>query len=371
MNPDQIETTRAGLLANQPVRTQWLALLLLSALFGAGLGRTGLPAALLLGPMLAGILVTANGGNCQIASWPFLAAQAVIGCMIARALPSWVGGGVGQHWWLFVAGVLSVLAISTGLGLLLTRLQVLPGSTAMWGLSPGAATTMTLMAEAFGADTRLVALMQYLRVMLVAAVASVITRIMGAHAPQGPANVDWLHAPDWPQLAATLVLCGVSILITRQFKIRAGAILIPMFGGMALVHFGVMKVELPPVLLVAAYAIVGWRIGLQFTRPLLHYAARALPRVLLCTLTLIAACGGLAAVLVYVAGIDPLTAYLATSPGGADTVAIIAASSHVDVPFVMAMQVCRFMTVLILSPFLARFMAAQSARASSAHSNQA
>jgi uncharacterized membrane protein AbrB (regulator of aidB expression) len=53
----------------------------------------------------------------------------------------------------------------------------------------------------------------------------------------------------------------------------------------------------------------------------------------------------------------PLTAYLATSPGGADSVAIIAASTHVDVPFVMAMQMARFMLVLIVGPALARSVA--------------
>jgi uncharacterized protein len=55
---------------------------------------------------------------------------------------------------------------------------------------------------------------------------------------------------------------------------------------------------------------------------------------------------------------DPLTAYLATSPGGADSVAIIAASSsHVDVPFVMAMQMARFILVLLVGPALARAVA--------------
>lgn len=39
----------------------------------------------------------------------------------------------------------------------------------------------------------------------------------------------------------------------------------------------------------------------------------------------------------------PLTAYLATSPGGADSVAIIAASAHVEISFVMAMQLARFL----------------------------
>ena len=46
-------------------------------------------------------------------------------------------------------------------------------------------------------------------------------------------------------------------------------------------------------------------------------------------------------------GIDPLTAYLATSPGGMDSVAIIAAASdRVDISFVMALQTARFLIVL-------------------------
>ena len=52
-----------------------------------------------------------------------------------------------------------------------------------------------------------------------------------------------------------------------------------------------------------------------------------------------------------------MTAYLATSPGGADSVAIIAASSQVDLPFVMAMQVARFMLVLLVGPTVAKMVA--------------
>jgi membrane AbrB-like protein len=61
--------------------------------------------------------------------------------------------------------------------------------------------------------------------------------------------------------------------------------------------------------------------------------------------------------LVVFAKVDPLTAYLATSPGGADSVAIIAASSNVDVSFVMAMQTVRLIAVLLLAPVLTRFLA--------------
>jgi len=68
-------------------------------------------------------------------------------------------------------------------------------------------------------------------------------------------------------------------------------------------------------------------------------------------------CGGLAFALHEAAGTDPLTAFLATSPGGADAVAIIAASSPVDLPFVMATQVGRLLVVLLVGPSLARAIA--------------
>jgi uncharacterized membrane protein AbrB (regulator of aidB expression) len=45
------------------------------------------------------------------------------------------------------------------------------------------------------------------------------------------------------------------------------------------------------------------------------------------------------------------------SPGGADSVAIIAASSNVDLPFVMARQTARFILVLLVGPTLARTVA--------------
>jgi uncharacterized protein len=118
-----------------------------------------------------------------------------------------------------------------------------------------------------------------------------------------------------------------------------------------------MTIELPPLLLAASYAVVGWSIGVRFTRPILVHALRALPRVTASILALIAICGGFAWVLTWTAGIDPLTAYLATSPGGADSVAIIAASSNVDVPFVMALQTMRFLVVLFVGPSLSRFIA--------------
>jgi hypothetical protein len=104
-----------------------------------------------------------------------------------------------------------------------------------------------------------------------------------------------------------------------------------------------------------------WRSAICF---LAGRLACGLPGKFLCMPSglLIAFCGGLAFALVEVFDIDPLTAYLATSPGGADSVAIIAASTNVDVGFVMAQQIARFMLVLIIGPALSRFVADRIAR---------
>jgi membrane AbrB-like protein len=103
--------------------------------------------------------------------------------------------------------------------------------------------------------------------------------------------------------------------------------------------------------------VIGWSIGLRFTRPILLYAARSFPQILLSIMVLIGLCAIFSIVLAWAAKVDPMTAYLAMSPGGADSVAIIAASSKVDVPFVMALQTSRFVIVLLIGPSLARFIA--------------
>ena len=68
-------------------------------------------------------------------------------------------------------------------------------------------------------------------------------------------------------------------------------------------------------------------------------------------------CGLLAWCLANVAHVDALTAYLATSPGGLDSVAVIAASTpRVDLPFVLALQSVRLLLVIGLAPLLTRLV---------------
>jgi membrane AbrB-like protein len=353
MNPESIPTER---LRNS---AHWVLLAALSALLVAMLRALHFPAAVLLGCMAAAILTSASSTATrpQVPPWLFLAAQGMVGCMIARSIRPGLLGTAFQHWPLFIVSVAAVISASTALGWLLMRRRVLPGTTAVWGLAPGAATAMTILADSYDADGRLVAFMQYLRVVLVTVVASAVSHLWMVSSSSPSAVAPWFPPIAWNAFAVTLVIALAGPVLARWLKIPAGALLVPMVLGIALQGAGLLTIELPPLLLTAAYALVGWSIGLRFDRAILRHAAQAFPRVLASIFALIVICMGFAALLVFGAGIDPLTAYLATSPGGADSVAIIAASSHVDLPFVIAMQTSRFLVVLLIGPTLARFIA--------------
>ena len=164
--------------------------------------------------------------------------------------------------------------------------------------------------------------------------------------------------------AETLAVASLGLISAKVFRIRAGAVLLPLIVGAVLSNTGAMHIELPPWFLAACYALLGWAIGLRFTRESIAHCTRALPRVLAAILLLIAACAAVGQLLAKAAGVDPLTAYLATTPGGIDVAAVIAADSDVDVPFVLSMQFARILIVLMTGPSLARFLAGRSAEPS-------
>jgi uncharacterized protein len=337
---------------------RWVILVALSLVLVALLEMLRLPAALLLGPMIAGILLAASGGALKMPRPLFFAAQGVVGMMIASNLPPALFGKIIADWPIFAIGTLSTIIVAGALGWLLARTRALPGSTAIWGSSPGAATVMTLMSESYGADMRLVAFMQYSRVACCAVVATAMAALFGA-STAGAHAIAWFAPVPLRPFVETLALAIGASWAGLRLRVPGGAILTPLGLGMALRLLGLLTITLPPWLLALSYAVIGWGIGMRFTASVVAQAARAFPRVLTSILALIAICGGVGGLLSLFAGIDPLTAYLATSPGGADAVAIIAASTKVDVPFVMAMQIARFLTVMVLGPPMARFLSAE------------
>lgn len=346
------------LLTPETIRN-WAILIIVVSLITVILATIGLPAAYLLGPMIGGLILSAKGMHFKVSKLAAAFCQGVIGMMIAQGIPISFISEAAKEGPLFAFLILGVILLSFTLGWILASRQILPGSTAIWGSSPGAASAMVIMAEAAGADHRLVAFMQYLRVLMVAGTASLIAHFALSISHELPPPRPWFEPFPAIDFIATLAIAATGPILGIVLKRPTLNLVAPMALGVALHAVGLIDITLPKWFLAAAYIVFGLSIGLRFTREIVAHALKALPALFASVFTLILSCGALAVALSYFANIDLLTAYLATSPGGADSVAIIVASSPVDKPFVLTMQVGRFLAVLFLAPILSKFAVRQ------------
>lgn len=339
-----------------PRPARWFSLFVMSVILALCLEIAHIPAALLLGPMISAILLAVSSVNVKIPPNLFTMAQGVIGCMVANAITNDILLEVARGWPVFLGGVVSVILAATAIGYILAKKQILPGTTAIWGSAAGGASAMVLMAESYGADVRLVAVMQYMRVVLVALIGSALAHFLAPeHVPAMAVN--FFPPVDYGWFAITMLIAFGGALGAKYLRVPAGGMLVPFIIGVILQNTGAVTLVLPPWLLAASYMIIGWGIGLRFTRPILSHAFSLIPVLLLSTFSLMGIYAIFAVALSFLTKVDLLTAYLATSPGGADSVSIIAASTAVNMPFVMAYQSVRFLLVTITGPMIARFVA--------------
>lgn len=354
-SPDNAVNRPAGL-GTLPAWLQWCLVGCLSVATTVPLEIAGFPAGLLMGPMLAGIVAALGGGTIRLPRIFFFFVQVVLALMIATMVSQDFVGTFLDNWLLILFVVLSVISVSTLSGWMIARTGILPGTTAIWGSSAGAASTMLMMAEAYGADARLVAFMQYLRVVFVASLATLVAHFGGHDGAAMPPHAWFEPVPIFP-LAAMLAIGVCTGLVGQKLRVPAGAFLVPFALASILNSSGTIMIEMPQWLLAAAFTLLGWNIGLGFTRAILLHARRALLPTVASIIALISFSGLLAGLLILLLDVDPLTAYLSTSPGGLDSIAVIAASSNVDIAFVMTLQTARLILVTLIGPWLARFVA--------------
>ena len=132
---------------------------------------------------------------------------------------------------------------------------------------------------------RLVAFMQYLRIVVVVGTASVVGRLAGgtgvAHATA------WLAPIAWPSFAATCALVLAGGVLVPRYRIAKSPLFVTLVAAVLLQNLTRVRLELPPIALGASYAVLGWAIGMRFTREILVHVRSALPRVLAAIATLV------------------------------------------------------------------------------------
>ena len=132
---DNLAQPKPEPLTTAPPFLQWGLLTACSALLATLLELASLPAALLIGPMMAAILrhlrrhrAGAAAAVCRRSGDRRL--------LIAASISSDIFLSFSAEWPLFLAAVLATVAASSLLGWLISRWRILPGTTGVWGSSP-------------------------------------------------------------------------------------------------------------------------------------------------------------------------------------------------------------------------------------------
>jgi membrane AbrB-like protein len=305
--------------------------------------------------MAAAVVVASAGCEMRLPEGMFTLAKGFLGLKAASAVGGDFPSILLQSWPFLFGGAVWAMLGAAGLGIFLARKGLLPGAEAVWGLSPGGAGVMTALSQDYGADPRTVAYMQYTRVVLVSIVAVLVGRLFS---PEGMAQGGagpFFPAPDPSGLGVSLALCAAGAALSRLTRFPGGAVLFPLALGACLRNLTPVDFSLPPWLLQAVCAFVGWRIGLGFSRAELSRLFSRTPVILAAVVAMVVNSGLFAAAMALSGRFDPLTSYLATSPGGLDAVTAIAAGTGAWLPFITAMQTLRLLMVMVWGPALARF----------------
>ena len=333
----------------------WAVVLGLAVAVSALFSVIGVPSAPLFGALAGGLArALSRPSRLRMPARIGSAAQAVIGVSIGALVQTDTLRSLAENWPAVLLVIVGTLGVSLLAGQLMRLHPEVSAVTGAFSLIAGGASGITAMARDLGADERVVAVLQYLRVLLVlAAMPLVATAVYGASAGGGAPPAE--DGPGWPAGLLFTVVCGVvGAVLGRLARIPVGVLLGPMAVAAAGDLAGVTTGSTVPVVVEsAAFLAIGLQVGLTFTRDSLRSVGRALPLAVVLIIGVVVACAGLGAVLSATTGATPLEGYLATTPGGLYAVLATATGSGADATFVLAVQVLRLFVMLFTAPLLA------------------
>jgi hypothetical protein len=347
---------------------RWASLAAATTVAALLLDLVGLPSPALFAALVVGLAVALTWpGAPQVSLSVFRVAQAVTGVSLGVYVESSSLGAVASAWLPVTLVSAATLGLSLLCGLALVRFIRLDPPTAALGMVAGGASGIVGMARELGADDRLVAVMQYLRVLVVVVLTPIVVAVAFGGTGQPDAGGSPATAPlvgelsDW-LLTGTALAAGAALALAT--RIPAGSLLGPMVVTAALgVAVGGDGFEVPALLREPAFAAIGLQVGLRFTPGLVREAGRLLLPTLTCIAALLLACLGLALVLRATADVSLLDAYLATTPGGLYAVLAAAFGTGADTTFVIAVQTLRLFVMVLLAPLALRWLVSRGHRA--------
>ncbi|HBE18151.1 MAG TPA: hypothetical protein DEG17_15535 [Cyanobacteria bacterium UBA11149] len=320
-----------------------------------------IPVGWLLGPMAVGIGYAITGGNKK----PLPATFGIVGQAII-ALTTATGFSVDT---LAIAKMYAIplllyILITGGMslfnGYLLWRFSPLDMATSIIGCIPGAAPSLVAMSEEMGADAIATAILQYIRVLLVALIV--------------PAVASLFFAPDSPQIPLAiistqsnssinmgwelLILTGCGFLGNwggKKLKVPLSIFLGPFIVGLIAVWLLPFSLQVPPFVFAVGLIFVGLSIGVKFDLKTVYKLRQAVLIEIVLVILLILICLGVGYEFHLMTRVDSLTGVLGASPGAISAIMASTIQLGGDSGWVLTMQMTRMLIILLITPWVASF----------------
>ncbi|QPK83322.1 AbrB family transcriptional regulator [Corynebacterium qintianiae] len=326
---------------------KWIIVAPASVALGFLFSRLGVPAAWILGAIIAsGAMALASGRDLPVNQHFFAAARGIIGVLAAIPLV----GIPPRELAAFLVPGLVVALVTVGLafagGMFLSHHGV-SRETGVLSLLAGGASIMPAVAAEVGADTRYVALSQYLRLLTVSVTLPLVASLLAA--PAGPATT--APQPAWWSWLFVPALVATGQPLGRIVRLPNASV----FGPLVLTALAGSLIDaplaMPPALAVVAFLAIGWICGGGLNVPALRHFGRLLPATVAYIAGLMAACAAMGWIVSVWLGISHFEGYLATSPGALETVLALSAEGGAG-PAVIAIQLIRLIGVLLFAAYL-------------------
>jgi uncharacterized protein len=339
-----------------------------STALGFLLTELSLPSAYLFAALLVGLVVAlVRPGTSELPQYTFEIAQAITGVALGALIRSESLSALGDAWLPVALVSAATLAFSVGAGVVLSRTTSVDEPTGALGMVAGGASGIVAMADELGADGRLVAFMQYLRVLVVVLLTPLLIALAfpGHDAGPGPAGGGEAVLGDARGWLLTLAVAAAGVVAARAIRLPTPTLLGPLLlaGAVVLLIPG-GEFSTPPLLRECAFALIGLQVGLRFTLATVRQVGHLLLPTLLAIVALLIASFGLALVLTATTSVTLLDAYLATTPGGLYAVLAVAFGAGADTTFILAVQTLRLLVMIVLAPVVVRRLVTRGGRTS-------
>jgi hypothetical protein len=246
-----------------------------------------------------------------------------------------------------------------GLGYLIHRWTGISLASGILGSMPGGLSQMVLLSEEVRqADVTVVAFMQMTRVMSVVFIVPFVAAYglalpMFAASPPAAPLVQSL--PGLVSLVPAILGAPVGAWLAYRLKLPIPYLLGPILTTAAIGLAGYPALPVPRPLMASAQLAFGAYLGLAMTLDSLRQLGKVLPYTIAGSITLLAFTALLGFVLTLLTPVNMLSAFLATAPGGLTEMGVVSLTLGADVAFVLAFQLFRLFSILLVAPPLLRW----------------